>query len=356
MIREKATVATIEHVLVYYDGPQLLLLKSDKGEYLLATAIEKEGYKFPIICCQMLPKYLNSYMFGKVDLLFVFKRTPITRLYFADIGIKHQAGIPLRRAKRKELTEDVYPEPGIFSRVHTHPMKGVDAEDQRTRFVIDGTWEARDFSRFHGRIGDTYSLLFIAQKLDDKALSAPEIEFLHSSIAEKPWQGGGSYVSFYGGLKEEAIALHPLRVAGIEYHSPGYVDLAGNSDVLDDVMRAISSVMENHTKLVKIYKSIRSTMKREGLNRATKDYGFSNEASEKFVLKQSKALAEAIYLPNADELYKACGQNTGVFAKLVLSYHRRLKGIADFFIEGRVSNPAVARVYASDQGKNVTAS
>lgn len=341
MSQRKATSATIDKTLVYYDGPQLLLLRSEYNDPLLAVAIEKDGYRYPLLCCQMLPRVLNKYMEGTVDLRFVFNQTPVSRMYFADIGQKFGDRIRLVKAKEGELNEDVYPDSGLFARLHT----GGDISGEyrkyadKKRFNIDGAWEARDFSRFHGRIADAYSLLFIAKAMNKGVQPSPsEARFLRASIEDRPWQGGGSYLAFYTSVKNDGIPLHPLRVAGIEYHSPGYVDLAGRNDVLDDVVLSIADVMENHAEIVGVYRAIRRVLSGEGLLSAGREATFANEVVEEYVRSQSLGFASLVSLPNAESvLTDACDGNVLVFAKLILSYYRRLKGIADFFIEGRVS-------------------
>lgn len=338
MSLHKSVTATVENILVYYDGPQLLLLKNQSGEYLLAHAIERPGYKYPIFCCQMIQRHLDRYLLGKVDLRYVFDQTPKNRYYIADLGLKEKP-VKLRRAKAAEIDETTLPEFGIFSTGHTHPIEGLpETFHDRQRFSIDGVWEARDFSQFHGKMADTYSLLFIAQKLDESAgASSEEVGFLRASITERPWQGGGSYLSFYGGMKSESRSLHPLRVAGIEYHSPGYVDLEGKREVLDEITEAILKIVKDtNDEIAKNYSAVHKALKGEGLLGASKEKEFFNEGVEKYVKRQTIRLAGLTALPNAELIWQACDRNTAVFAKLVLSYCRRLKGLANFIVEGRV--------------------
>jgi hypothetical protein len=337
MSLHRSVTATVANILVYYDGPQLLLLKNQNDEYLLAHAIEREGFKYPIFCCQMIRRHLDRYLLGKVDLRYVFEETPQNRYYFADLGLKEKP-IKLRRAKATEIDESTLPDEGIFSTGHTHPLEGLpETYNDRQRFNIDGVWEARDFSQFHGKMADTYSLLFIAQKLDNGIeASNEEVGFLRASINERPWQGGGSYLSFYGGMKDSR-SLHPLRVAGIEYHSPGYVDLEGKREVLDEILEAIRKIVNDNTdEIAKNYSAVHKSLKAEGLLGASKEKHFSNEGVEQYVKRQTIRLAGLTALPNAELIWQACDRNTAVFAKLVLSYCRRLRGLTSFVVEGRV--------------------
>jgi hypothetical protein len=337
MSLHKSEKGEIEKVLVFYDGPQLLLMKNQHGEHLLGYAVEKDGYDYPIFVVQMLERNLSLYLSGKVDLRYVFKKTPPTRLYFADLA-RGTKDIKLRRARSSELTDDVFPEAGIFSSTHTHPISNYYSENnEKQRFAIDGVWEARDFSQFHGKMADTYSLLYIAQKLSKEEASSSESEFLRESIADRPWRGGGSYLSFYGGIKDEARSIHPLRVAGIEYHSPGYMDVAGKREVLDEIVEAIEIASHDQQKIRTLYSAIRKALSHEGLLRVGSEHGFSNAAIEDYVKRQSLDLAEAVALPNGNEILKLCSGNVAVFAKLVLSYYRRIRGLAAFFVQGRAS-------------------
>lgn len=337
MKQHKSHEANVTETLVFYDGPQLVLLKDDSNYIVFGMATEKEGMDYPLFCAAALKRHFTNYMSGKVDLRFVFKATPTSRLYFTEL--QGSAGkCALRKATAKELAqEDHFPEPGIFSSVHTHLLKDQHAgEDDRQKFLIDGTWEARDFSQFHGKMADTYSLLYVANRLDDSDVTSQELSFLRESIAERPWQGGGSYLSFYGGIKDRTVSMHPLRVAGIEYHSPGYVDLAGKREILDDIINSIDSLMNDYRSLIKTYQAIYRILKHDGLLGATKETGFSNQASEKLALKLAHKLAENLGLPNRESVLDACDRSAAMYSKLILSYFRRIKGLANFYIEGRV--------------------
>ena len=329
--------ATIVETLVYYDGPQLVLLKDDSDYVILGVAVEKEGMDYPLFCAAALQRNFTNYMIGKVDLRFVFKATPARRLYLTELP--HDSNMcALRRATAKDLADDsIFPEHGIFSSVHTHLMKEQSFyEDDRQKFLIDGTWEARDFSRFHGRMADTYSLLHIAQRLDREDITDNEISYLRSSISEKPWQGGGSYLSFYGGIKDKMALMHPLRVAGIEYHSPGYVDLAGNRQILEDIIKSIDLLISDYKNLLKTYRAIYNALKKEGALGVGNDKSIAEATTTEYLKRLSDNLADRLGLPNTNHLLEACEDNSVVYSKLVLSYFRRVKGLADFYIQGRV--------------------
>lgn len=329
--------ASIIETLVYYDGPQLVILEDGSDYVILGTAIEKEGMQYPLFCAAALKRHFTNYMLGKVDLRFIYKATPGRRLYFTELP-HGTSECHLRRATQRELAdESVFPESGIFSSVHTHLMKDQTyLENDIQKFLIDGTWEARDFSRFHGRMADIYSLLHITQRLGAEVVDDSELTYLRSSISEKPWQGGGSYLSFYGSMKDKMASMHPLRVSGIEYHSPGYVDLAGKKQILEDIIQSIELIIANHKDLLKTYRAIYKLLKEENVLGVGNSENISNERVAKLITHLATSLANRLGLPNTGQLYVACDQNDAVYSKLVLSYFRRVKGLADFYVQGRV--------------------
>lgn len=335
MSRRKANTARIERALVMYDGPQLALLRADTDAVLIGHAVELEPYAFPLICCEPLDRYVNLYLTGKVDLRYVFDATPVSRFYVGDFGGSEKT---VKLNKLKKLEEDLLPEKGIFASVHTEPSPStVPVNLYHQKFLIDGTWEAREFSQLNGKLADAYSLNSIARKLSSGPASLEDEVFLRSAIADREWLGGGSYLSFYGGVKTHR-SVHPLKVVGIEYHSPGYVEVAGDKEGLVEVVKAISEVISKHEQIKKVYLSIRKSLQSDGLLKSDRYMDFSADILRDYVEKQSTILANMLMLPNADLLLKASDGNVLVYAKLVSSYYRRIKGLANFYIEGRVQS------------------
>src|SRR5260370_5769193 len=264
----QARSAIIKQVLVYYDGPQLIWLESSRRHPMLAIAVNKDNMQYPLFACEIIGNTFDRYINGKVDLSYVFRSTPLGRLFFFDLASVKDDQIDLIRAAGAEARNDrFYPSQGIFSRSHTHHLEN-EQEDAPHEFLIDGTWDAQDFSRFYGKIADTYSLTFVVNRLSEGQASPEDKAFLKSSIVERNWQGGGSYLSFYKGVKERASSRYPLRVAGIEYHSPGFIKLAGNSIVLDQVISIIYGFIANIKQIEDHYRLVHDVLKREGLLRA----------------------------------------------------------------------------------------
>src|SRR5262245_40778466 len=122
--RRFAKAAKIKHILVFYDGPQLILLESDRGHPMLAIAVQKEGMQYPLFAAAIIGNQLEKYLQGKVDLNFVFRWTPRNRLYLFDLAKARGLEVDLQRTTELDVKNDTfYPTPGLFSRSHTHPLE-----------------------------------------------------------------------------------------------------------------------------------------------------------------------------------------------------------------------------------------
>jgi len=152
--------------------------------------------------------------------------------------------------------------------------------------------------------------------------------FLRDSITDKNWQGGGSYSSFYGGMRGRARSRHPLQVQSIEYHSPGYIEVVGNKAVLDHVVQSIDRLISNHRDISQTYRAVYRTLSREGVLRADKSASLSSERVDQYIYSQSEALATKVGFPNSSHVFVACDRNYIV--------SRRVRDLARFYVEGRV--------------------
>ena len=289
-----------------------------------------------MFCVELNDNLFDKYMLGKTDLASLFLFATRSRLYFLDFLNGQDGTYKLLSADQSEIkNEEYYPLRGIFSRSHTNSLKDIAEIGQVTeRFFIDGRWDARDFSLFSGKLADTYSLVRIADRLDDE-IDEEDKNLLVNLIEDRNWQGGGSYGGFYSSAREKTKRDYPLNVAGIEYHSPGYIDMRGHSDTLNEVVSAISVYRSNRTTLDEQYKSLYSLLRREGLLTAEKSASFSSEKLGEFAVTRAIALADTLGLPNAELLSKLANP-APVFIKVVLSFFRRIKALSAFYSEGRV--------------------
>jgi hypothetical protein len=332
-----ARTAKINEALVYYDEPQLLLLTSDRDVQMIAVAVRRSGMQRPFFSCEVRDKIFDRYLDGRADLHYVFKEARREMYYFFDLENETDGWVSLRKATDAEVQDDTYwPKIGFFSRSHTiqYQLRPV-FEDSLQEYKIDGNWEARDFSQFHGKISDLYALFSVLNRLDAKQ-PISERELMKRCIRDRFWQGGGSYVGFYDDLFSHVKSISPLSVARIQYASPGSFALRGNKDALYDITQMIETFDLHQDDLDSSYREVYRILRKEQLLRAEKSSSFSSKAIEGFVRTRTFEFVKNMKIERANEIFEACDEIVLIFAKVVLSIFRRGNELYSFHAQGRV--------------------
>ncbi len=344
-IKRRADSATLVKTLVVFDGPQVALLKSNRGLDVMAVACDKIGYLYPFFAVEISAKVLRRYLEQRIDLNYVFRvKEAHKRYYFFDWGTMDELEVRLKNASLTEIQDtEFYPEPGFFARSHTVEFDyGHIVPSVVRKFAIDGKWDAADFSRFYAKIADLYAFAVVNAKDVRTRLSDLDLAILKNAIAEYVWKGGGSYVSFYSNLFDTVRSLNPLDVSKIAYASPGTIEIRGGAEALDEVADVLKRFDEAATSLAEEYRAIEKILEREKLRGSDKDASFSSPAIENYTLELTKRFANKLGVDEPDELLQLCSMNALIFIKIVLSYYRRGRDLSKFQAEGRVQQPANA--------------
>ncbi|MBN9981855.1 MULTISPECIES: hypothetical protein [Rhizobium] len=351
MVTKTSITASYKGALVEYDGPQLAYFVSSRGYKMLAVAVDRDDMDYAMFAVEVSDVLFDRYLLGKTDLASLFRTAPKTRLYFLDFLMLRDNEIKLWKADLQDLgNDDFYPLPGLFSTTHTSNFSQIDEVGLETeRFYIDGKWDARDFAQFSGKLADTYSLVRISGKLSSTT-DLEDRDLLVSLIEDRRWQGGGSYGGFYASTKEKTRRDYPLNVIGIEYHSPGYIDMRGHADTLNEVIASILVYLDNRQKFDEEYRGLHKLLQREGLLSADKSQAFSSEETRSYAVRRCISLADNLGLPNTEKLSAMCA-SAPVFVKVILSFFRRIKALSLFYVEGRVRSdePPISIRFGSDQ-------
>jgi hypothetical protein len=333
-----ASKAKIVEDLLDYEGPQLLLLSTDRKRHMFAVAISREGMDEPFFGCEIIDKVYEQYFAEKADLHFVFNRALAKTYYLFDLASAENKSVNLKKAPAEDAGNPTYwPEIGIFARSHTTPFNRARTGSSTRTFKIDGKWGSTDFSQFHNKMADLYALFGVVNRLDGNQ-SQVELGWVRQTIRDRFWQGGGSYGSFYDSLIErnKKVNVAPLEIVKIQYASPGEISLRGNQKALRDVSDVLDVFEENWEHLAGAYRNIYGALKKEKLLSAKPSAKFSSPAVRKVVQDATMKLAEELQVELVDEIYEACERNTLVFAKVILSIHRRANELFKFHAEGRV--------------------
>lgn len=337
--QRRAQSATVSRVLVEYDGPQLVLLETSRRHPMLAVAVDYPSYDYGMFACEIVGNQLDRYLYGKTDLLYVYQTTSANRLFTFDFASADESGkVKLTPATSNDVNNDsLYPEWGIFSRSHTYKVTSAfDAENKTQRFFIDGNWETYEFGKFYSRISDAYAVVNIARRVISKDVADTDKAFLKTLALGKNLDSGGSYRALFSSMRERQTSRNALRVVGIEYHSPGYIDVSGDAWALREISDVMRKVAQRDGAIREAYRSLYGLLQREELLRASGNAQFSDENVARLSDAYSRRLATLTELPNGSEILELLGSNSLIFAKLVLAFARRVQALAAFYAEGRV--------------------
>ncbi len=332
--------ATFSQVLIFSDGPQLVLLDTAATSKVVAVAINKKGFDYPFLAAEVSLAQFNDYLAEKFDLRYLFLRADLKRHYIFDLPDFDQKEVSLAPFHLSEERQDRFlPEPGLFARHHTDEVENRDKFIQSTEiYNVDGSWDLPEFSRFYRQVSDIYSILNAIDLYTDDTAEVIDRRQVQTAFM-KPFQGGGSYVSMYDQLLLAQPRGQRLRVGGIQYHSPGYVEIRGRVDPFREIRALIDRVEERRADIAQGYKTLHRLLKRlKLLTLSAEKFDKKSETAE-LVTVEGKRFSEVLGAVGWNELSAISGGNPLVAAKALLSLYRRATRLQEFFAQGRLSFP-----------------
>lgn len=342
-----ARTAYLKQTLVFYDGPQVVLMQSDRGFPMIAVAVdEPDEDSYPMFITEVTDESMRRYLREKVDLRYLF-REGSKRRYLGDWSDLDEQGW-LRISRADDVTNDAYfPRHGFWSRHHTVEITAdVFAADSLAKFAIDGAWDASDFSRFYGKVADLYAYLAITSREAAAHFSALTASSVKDIIRGLGWRGGGSYVGFYDSVFAKVDNISPLRVNRIAYASPGTIELKGSEQPLADIERVVASFGKDEGSLKLSYDFVYKVLGKEELRTASPERSFSTESVRDSVIEHCFTINRGLGVDAPEDMLALCDKNAVVFAKITLSFYRRAKDLHAFHAEGRVAGKGIFEIAA----------
>jgi hypothetical protein len=325
--------------LVYLDEPQVVLLDHGVDAKIIGVAIEREGFDYPFFGCEITANQYQQYKREFFDLQYLFTFPVWREWYFFDLAKMDEKtkAIPLEVADKAAAKNVSYlPSHGFWARSHTAPDNEVvvSVPQITKKHRLDGTWQPIDISKFFSRASDLYSFYTALRKL----LSEPageQIQAIRNAFTEHPFRGGSSYVNFYKDLREALSFEEQLAFAGIEKNSPGFVQLRGQAEALEEMAVALKTTTENFEELENEYNTFHGFLSGLDLLTRSPDQIVLVDAAAQSIRERSKSFADKLGIDHAliDVL---TGFNPLSTAKILLSHFRRLRRYFFFYAEGRV--------------------
>ncbi|WP_242147542.1 hypothetical protein [Sphingomonas sp. BAUL-RG-20F-R05-02] len=333
-------IASLEQVLLWYDGPQILLLRVPNTLFVIAVAATDKLGNDLFLGALVTPRQLVQYQAENFDLRFLMLRAHRSAWYQFELSDDEEE-IKLTRIKRDaELIRDFIPEAGLFSRAH-EPIKTVSlaAPSAVEKFDIDGSWNLGEFSSFYGQVEDVYYIFNTVDRYYNNNTSIDEKLKLQEAFL-RPWRGGGSYLGFYGQIANDNDQESQLRVSGIQYHSPGYVEVRARQKPFDDLINLIARFSNDPMPARKAYRNLYSFMAKAKLLKASPD-SFLSQDYQDAIRSLAEDLSGSLGAVDFIHIEHMARENVLVTAKVFLSLHRRVERLNGFFAQGRVKHDRV---------------
>lgn len=331
-----ATSAAVNQVLLWYDRPEIVLLKVGLSEFILAVSCASEGHDDDTyVGASMNLSFLAEYQDGKCDLRYALAHANLRRYWtFSFTGDEKR--VDLKKVKKSaDVVLESLPDSGFFSREH-HVIKVVEqfVPDTVEQFNIDGSWELGEFSQFYGQVEDIYYMFSDIRRYNHPKATDKTKDVISKAL-ERPWRGGGSYVAYYDKIANDNAPTAKLRVSGIKYNSPGFVSVRAKKRPFDDIIALLQSYAHNMPEIRKAHNNLRRFMSANKLLRSDAK-NFVSTPIRKAVADYAKTLDDL--MPGVSyQTFRAMANGSEVVAaKVLMSVWRRMDRLYKYFEEGRV--------------------
>jgi hypothetical protein len=206
------------------------------------------------------------------------------------------------------------------------------------KYKTDGIWALPDFTVFYNKLNDLYSFFFALKQYSNDN-TTPDKKFrIRDAFMGHPLTGGSSYGNLYEELASIQAFDDRIAVGRLQYASPGIVDVRGRFDVFTEISVAFNELNERYDELKSKYNELYKFIKENGLLRDTERFDPTGPIAEHILLK-TQELAVDLHLNETQLILELTHRNSLTFAKIILSYFRRLERYFMFFAEGRVKEP-----------------
>jgi hypothetical protein len=210
------------------------------------------------------------------------------------------------------------------------------AENSSYRISIDGAWSLEDFYEMPHVFSQVYSFhcAFLL------AVEARDPERLAHAFASYPWRGGYSAVNFYQVLISQIPHRLRPKVKSVHYASPGWFELGLWVAAAASVGKVVKSFVDSAGRVNKLYSDIHKGLHERKLLRIEEERRHLQLAKEEldFVEESSQQLSRALGFENLAALNTLTG-NPLATTKILLSYYRRVRTLADYAKKGKAAFP-----------------
>ncbi|GHC68221.1 hypothetical protein [Roseibacillus persicicus] len=204
------------------------------------------------------------------------------------------------------------------------------------KILLDGRWALKDLTDFTRVYYQNYAFIYC---LDTQA-SLDTVSQIQEVLREYELRSGATYVSIYGIFRHRIPPEDRPDVKSIKYASPGWMELALDSEVAVEVAKSVAALIGAGATLAGSYRGLQEVFSalRER-RKARKNRLLQLDAEEvAIVQKLNKDLAKGLGFKSLKELDKYT-KDPEESSKLLMAHYRRVKQMAKFVDDGKASFP-----------------
>jgi hypothetical protein len=328
--------ATFMDTLVYMDEPLVVTLKSGATQ-LIATAIPSDSDKAQFLAVTVTQRDWEDYLDGSVDLRYLYTYPTVRHLYnFNLYDVDRDGKVLMERFDAEEIPEGMLPLPRFFSRSHTEEFSKTKTATDVENLSIDGEWDMPEFGTFYNKYSDIYYFVSAINAFSSGATPSPQRQMIVDAFRNKPFKGGFSYVHLYDDLAANRPREDRLRLDQIKYASPGYVKIYGKNTTFNITEQLIEDFLVNRTNIRKAYNNLHDYLSKNKYLRMSGGSYPKDDPTARYITDNATELASLMNMPERQSILGLVDRNALVFAKVILSFFRRLDDAAKFFAQGRI--------------------
>ena len=332
--------ASILKSLVFYDSPQVMLLRLKDDHYAISVAIESANSELDFLAAEIDEKQLTRYLREQLDLRYLFVYPKWKNWYLFDLLKVVDNAVNLFPADQSVFADEKnLPDGGFFAREHTDEFSfELSGSLDEKSYNIDGNWDLIDFSRFYGKISDLYAFFLSFDKYTSPSTNLKEMRRIIGAFVDPPLQGGSSYVNLFSDLKKTQSYSERLAVHSIQYASPGHITIEGKIDVFQKIDESLQNLSMNYDEIKGEYDKLYRFLQENKLLKSDKRKFDPDSYIAKYIFDEATTLAKKLGVRDDGILYQMVGRNKLSYSKVVLAHFRRMQGYFLFFAEGRVKD------------------
>jgi hypothetical protein len=334
--RENAT-AKFEQILFYLDAPEVILLDMGAKSKIVAVATDRIADR-QFFGAKVSVAQLREYLRDKFDLRYLMLRPDRWTWYEFDLPDNFDQRIALQNVElSRHIIDKIIPEQGFFARDHSEDCKLAEAQRRDVqRFQVDGKWDMREFGKFHSQMSDLYALTQSIESFEDPHATDKQRRQIVESFS-KPWEGGGSYLSFFRSLARAGGEDAKPDIKAIQWASPGHMDVVGDADAFDKLISLVDHYGKNSLDIVYAYDHLWSYLQEtKFLNRGSRELDRKSPTALEIEVR-AKDLGRVLGVTSYTLLNKMAGHDMLIAAKVLLATKRRVERLYQFFAEGRIA-------------------